>query len=403
MRDPCALTRSPISSGGGCCSRVVARMADDTRGTWAAGRGSHGRPAWALFPHAADDGLEVLGRGAAAAPDHADPEVRHELGQHPRHRLGLERIHRVARARVDRQPGIGDAGDRARRVIGEIPNGLAHVLGAGGAVQADHVDAQRLERREGAGHIGAEEHPTADVQRHLGLDRHAASDLRKQAFEAVDRRLHLEDVLRGLDEQHVDAAFDECPGLRLVGVGELREGDIGQGRIAARRQHAGGADGAGHETGVLGRGKAVARRAGQAGCRYVQVLGEGLDAPLPQPVGGGLEGARFHDVAAHGEERLMDLANDVGTAEDQVVVAPFQAPAAEVFRRGMIPLNIRTHRPVEDEDPVRQGVEIGMGVGRGGHRRSEKTKAARSGERRARRFSDCLTWPQFAGNRHERV
>ena len=53
-----------------------------------------------------------------------------------------------------------------------------------------------------------------DVERDLRLERDAAAELREQPLEAGDRGLHLEDVLRRLDEEDVDAAFDEV--LRLV-------------------------------------------------------------------------------------------------------------------------------------------------------------------------------------------
>ena len=44
----------------------------------------------------------------------------------------------------------------------------------------------------------------------------APADLGEQPLEAGDRRLHLEDVLRRLDEQDVDATFDEVLRLRVV-------------------------------------------------------------------------------------------------------------------------------------------------------------------------------------------
>ena len=125
---------------------------------------------------------------------------------------------------------------------GEIPDRFAHVLGAGRAVQTDDVDVERFQRGERAGDVRPEQHPSAGIERHLRLDRHAAAEVAEETLEAGDGRLHLEDVLRGLDEQDVHAAFDQRLRLRIVGVFERAKGDAGEDRVAARWQHAGGAD-----------------------------------------------------------------------------------------------------------------------------------------------------------------
>ena len=103
----------------------------------------------------------------------------------------------------------------------QVADRLAHVLRARRAIQADHVDAQRLERRHRARDVGAEQHAAARVERDLRLHRHAPPELGEQPLEAGDRRLHLEDVLRRLDEQHVHAALDEVLRLRVVVLGQL--------------------------------------------------------------------------------------------------------------------------------------------------------------------------------------
>ncbi len=82
---------------------------------------------------------------------------------------------------------------------------------------------QRLERRHRARDVGAEQHAAARVERHLRLNGDAAADLVEEALEAGDRRLHLEDVLRGLDEQDVHATLDEVLRLLVVVPLELLE------------------------------------------------------------------------------------------------------------------------------------------------------------------------------------
>ena len=58
----------------------------------------------------------------------------------------------------------------SERVLAEEADRVAHVLGAGRAVQADDVDLQRLERREHGVDVGAEQHLAA-----VGQQRDAAS------------------------------------------------------------------------------------------------------------------------------------------------------------------------------------------------------------------------------------
>ena len=97
-----------------------------------------------------------------------------------------------------------------------------------------------------------------------------------------------------------------------------------------------------------------------------------------------LEGARLDDVAADGEERLVDRLDDVGPREHEVVVAPLERFPAEVLRRQVVALDVRPHRAVVDEDATSQRFEV-----------SElamvvfvpKTKKARSRPAPGRRFS----------------
>jgi len=114
----------------------------------------------------------------------------------------------------------------------------------------------------------------------------------------------------------------------------------------------------GDEPGPLRRGVLVARRARQPRRLHVQLARLLLEPPLAQPVRGALEGARLHHVAAHGEERLVDRLDDVGTGEDEVVVAPFQLLAAEVVSGGMMTLDVGAHRAIVHEDALGEGAEV---------------------------------------------
>ena len=256
------------------------------------------------------------------------------------------------------KPGVRNARHRSRRVRRQKTDRLAHVLGTRRAIQTDHVDAQRFERRHRARDVGAEQHASARVERDLRLNRDASSDLGEQPLEAGDRRLHLENVLGRLDEQHVDAAFDEILRLRVVVLFELGEGRVRQHRVAAREEQARRTDRAGDETRLVRRGVLVARRAREARRRDVQLARLLLDAPFAQPMRRRLKGARLDDVAADREKRLVDGLDDVGAGEHEVVVAPLERLAAEVLRRRMVQLNVRPHRAVVHQHPIRQGAQV---------------------------------------------
>ena len=73
-----------------------------------------------------------------------------------------------------------------------------------------------------------------------------------------------------------------------------------------------------------------------------------------------LKGARFDDVAADRQKRLVNPLNDVRPREDKMIVATLQRLPTKVIRRGMMQLNTRSHRAIEDEDALAQCLEIGM-------------------------------------------
>ena len=314
----------------------------------------------------------------------------------------LERIHRFADARVERQAGVRDHRERKRRVLGQIAHRLAHVLRARRAVEPDDVDAERLERRHRAGDVGAEQHAAADVERDLRLHRNAAAELREEPLEAGDGRLHLEDVLRRLDEQDVDAALDKvlAPGrgnsrasssnvMLPRAPGRCSTGACPSGPSSRRRT-----------AGLSGVAYLSARRARESRGGDVDVADLVAEPPFLEPARRRLEGARLDDVAPDREERLVDRLDDVGAGEDEVVVAAFERLPAEILGREVEALDARAHRAVVDEDAL-------VRAARGRVNRLADvpcvlpdTKKARAWAPGGSALADCLTWPQVALNRH---
>ena len=78
----------------------------------------------------------------------------------------------VVRLTVDvfRHPGIGHDGNGVLAKSQQTAHGIAHLVGAGGAVEAHHVHRQSGEGDEGGFHVGATEHVTVGFQGDLGLD-----------------------------------------------------------------------------------------------------------------------------------------------------------------------------------------------------------------------------------------
>jgi hypothetical protein len=54
----------------------------------------------------------------------------------------------------------------------------------------------------------------------------------------------------------------------------------------------------------------------------------------------------------------MDRLDDVRPREDQMIVAPLERLAAEILGRRVVQLDIRTHRAVEDQNPLIERAKI---------------------------------------------
>jgi len=91
-------------------------------------------------------GCDMGWRSAAAAANHLNPEVFDEVVH--RH-LHLHRSQAVMghTAHVFRQTGIGDATHHKRSMRAEIAHVLFHLLGARGAVEAQHINGKGFKNR----------------------------------------------------------------------------------------------------------------------------------------------------------------------------------------------------------------------------------------------------------------
>ena len=216
-REPMTLVRSPTISGRLASSHSTRSTPEKQVAVRFAGHLS--RP---LAGDHVRDGLDVLGRRAAAAADQIEPAVVDELFE-----LGGERLRRLEVLQLlVRNAGVGITGHPRSGHLVDGPEVVGHELGTGRAVEPDRQqfpvgdrDAEcirgltgehRAHRLDGAG------------------DHHR--DLHAQiALELIDRQqrgFHVAGVLAGLDQQQIGAALDQRPGLQIVAVAQGPKVDV---------------------------------------------------------------------------------------------------------------------------------------------------------------------------------
>jgi hypothetical protein len=156
--------------------------------------------------------------------------------------------------------------------------------------------------------LGARQHGTGQLDGDLGLDRQAAAGRPHRSTGSVDGRLGLQQVEDGLDDDQVDAAFDQGGRLLLVGIAQLRVPDLTEGRELRA-----GPDAPCHPTGSIRCGEVVGSSSSQGCRRQVQLPHTVGLAVLGQHRGERAEGVGLDDVAADFEERSVDAVDGART------------------------------------------------------------------------------------------
>ena len=229
---------------------------------------------------------------------------------------------------------------------------VAHVLGTGRAVEADHIDLERLQRGQDRADVGSEQHLAAvGQQRHAALDRHRPVARAHRLARAEDGGLDLEDVLGGLDDDQVRAAFEQATGLLGEDRDELAEADLAERRVIGRGQKPGGADRAGHEA-ILTRG--ATSDLGRLDVDLVRVI---LKAPLRELESRRLEGVGLQHVRSGVQHRVVQLLDHVRAVEHQRLVAT-PGQAVVVLQAQIELLQGGAHAAVKDDCPVADRGEV---------------------------------------------
>ena len=166
------------------------------------------------------DRRDVLRGGAAAAAEQVDQRLAGELAEHGGHLV--RRL--VVLPELVGQPGVGVGGDEAVGDAGQLGDVGPQVGGTERAVEPDderahvaHAVPERLGRLPGQGAAAGVGDGARDPHRP------AALLLLEERLEGEDRRLGVEGVEDGLDQQQVGAAVDQAAGLLEVRRHELVE------------------------------------------------------------------------------------------------------------------------------------------------------------------------------------
>ena len=263
-------------------------------------------------------------------------------------------------------------------MLGKLAQVLTHFGRPGGAVQADHVDAERLERGERGPNFGPHQHGAGGLDRHLNKDGQLGAGVGDGLVAAVDGRLRLQQVLAGFNEEGVGAALNQAE--RLLGEGGLEVGVCG---VAEAGQLGAGAHGAEYPTHTaIRRFVGFGNVAGDPGARLGQLGDAIVDAVIVQIGPVGAEGIGFNAVDAHIEIGAVNVGNHVGPRHVQDFVAALQTLV--VLKGGSELLQHGAHRTIGNHHAAGERVEQCLGS-----RRSEHPSILRAVERG---FPGFATW-----------
>ena len=310
----------------------------------------------------------MLGRRPAAAADDVDEAAGREVTE----QLGGFASRLVVLPESVRQTGIGIGADVSVRDARQLFDVGPELPGAQRAVETDderpRVTDRVPERLDGL--------PGKRAPRRVG-DR-ARDEDRQPERELVEHLPHSEECCLGvqrvedrLDQDHVDAAFDQ-PARRLgITRGELVETGVAEARIVhlrrERRRAARGPQRAGDEAWPgRARRRLVRRAARNPGRGEVELVHQPFHAVIRLRRRAGIERIRLDDVRTGIEIAAVDLRDQLRSCDRQQIVVTFEVALriaesfAAIFRLAQaVRLDDRAHCAVEDEDPlVEQTAEL---------------------------------------------
>src|SRR5438094_4301468 len=248
-------------------------------------------------------GFQVLGGCPTASADDANSVVLNKVLVVAREVLGLQLVH-SATALILRQASVGQNRNVFGGVGAQETDRIIHFRRSGGTVQADHVHIERLQSRERRADFRAQEHCARGLDGHLHRNRQPLAGLLHCLKHADQSGLCLKQILGGLDEQNVDAAFDQGGGLFLVDCGHIVELDVTQrGQLGSRP------DRSGYKSRLVFGRELLCCFSGDLCCRDVDFRDSVLKVVLGQNDAGAAECIRLNHIAANLKEAGVDVAD----------------------------------------------------------------------------------------------
>jgi len=328
--------------------------------TLRAGHHARGAPAQRLAQQP-----DVLGSRAAAAADDVDQARLAVLAQD----LGGLRRALVVLAEGVRQPRVGVGAHVAIGDRGQLLDVGAQQAAAERTVQAHE---QWLGMADGVPErLGGlpGQHPAGGIRdgaRDRQRQRHAR--LVEQRQRGVDRRLGVERVDHGLDEQKIGTAEQQAARGFQVSGNQFIEGDCAESRVVDVRGHrthaVGGPERTRHEA------RRAAARRGLVRCQPCEARGAVVELGHQRHRGVirlrdrvGVERVGLDDVGARAQVGAVHVADDVRSREREDVVVAAQVAAVRTqplaAEGGLVEaplLDHRAHRPVEQHDALARQV-----------------------------------------------
>ncbi len=257
------------------------------------------------------------------------------------------------RAALDQlgQAGIGLARGQTFPVFRQPFDMLGHLLRAGGAIESDQRHVQRIDHGGSGGDVGADQQRAGGLDRDLDEDRRILACFGPRRLGGVDRRLDLQRVLAGLDQDGVHAArdqplrLDDQPGFQRVVT------DMAEARQLGARPHR-----ADDEAFASVARKLLDRLARQLGRDLADLEGAvGQVVELAQRDRRAAEGVGFHHVRPGLQIAAMDLAHDVGPRQVQNLGAILLPPIV-LFDIERHRLDTAARAAVAEQNTIGEGV-----------------------------------------------
>ena len=299
------------------------------------------------FAHERRDFANVLGRGAAAATD----GIHLVFLQETLHRIAKgARLQRILRATFhqNRQACIGQHADGAIPIFREVTHMLRHLHRTSRAVETKRDNRKWTQRIHNCSDVGTEQHRARGFDSDAAKDRQITRRLsrrRNRIKHCVDRDLHLQEILRSLNHETIDAARNQS--ARLLEVTRVH---VIPRRLTERDEFRARPHRADGEARSFARFKLRARRTRDFSAALVQFESPRrelvIELAANQDVG--TESVGLDHIRANGEKALVNALDDVGSALDEDVGA---VVAAEIIGGQAIDAGMdgSTHRAVEDK------------------------------------------------------